>query len=505
MNCNRYIVVVIMGVIALSGCNSFLNQKPQDFVSSSTFYKNKNQIDEALNGAYNGFQTLYGTGTAFWAMAEERSDNTTFEYNVADRGALQREEIDYFMVTTDNNYIRDVWSSIYNTVEQCNTILDQVSNVKMASSDKNQIIGQAEFIRALCYFNLVRLWGNVPLITKAITSPDQTSTIKQATPSQVYAQIIKDAKDAASKLPATWSSDQVGRVTQGAAYTLLGDVYMTMGQPGNDGNYNNAISYFNKVIQSGDYSLMPDYAQLWDPANKNNSESIFEIQFNAGIQGEWSDYIDSFIPIGSGTTTAGYPVYEGTSGRNIPTRDMINSYEKGDMRKNASIAWYVNPDNTKYAEAQHDSIPWCNKYSAKPAIQNEQNVDFYVYRYAQVLLWQAEALNEVGKTSQAYPYINKVRERAGLNDLAAGLSQTQFRTAVYHEERVESVFEDHRWFQLLRTGKAISVMAKNGSEQKTYQTWLPAGSYDVTKDKLLYPIPIHDVQLNKNLTQNPGW
>ncbi len=505
MNCNRYIVVVIMGVIALSGCNSFLNQKPQDFVSSSTFYKNSNQIDEALNGAYNGFQTLYGTGTAFWAMAEERSDNTTFEYNVADRGSLQREQIDYFMVTTDNNYIRDVWSSIYNTVEQCNTILDQVNNVKMASSDKNQVIGQAEFIRALCYFNLVRLWGNVPLITKAITSPDQTSTIKQATPSQVYDQIIKDAKDAASKLPAAWPSDQVGRVTQGAANTLLGDVYMTMGQPGNTSNYNNAVSYFNKVIQSGTYSLMPDYAQLWDPANKNNSESIFEIQFNASIQGEWSSYIYTFAPLFSGATTIGSFSPNSGGGRNIPTRDMINSYEKGDMRKKASIDWYVNSNNTQYYEAQHDSVPYVNKYSAKPSQAGEQNVDFYVYRYAQVLLWQAEALNEVGKTSQAYPYINKVRERAGLNDLTPGMSQSQFRTAVYHEERVESAFEDHRWFQLKRTGMAISVMTKNGSEQKTYQTWLPTGSYDLTKDKLLFPIPIHDIQLNKNLTQNPGW
>jgi len=514
MKMKIFLSSLIIGIV-LTGCSDFLNQNPESFTSSSTFYKNKSQIDEALNGAYSGLQTLYGASlggnapsSAFWAMTEERSDNTTFEYNNANRGFLQREDIDYFLVTPDNNFTQGVWQDIYSGIEQCNTILDRIDNVDLSSADHDQIVGQTEFIRALYYFNLVRLWGNVPLLTKAITSPDQTDKIEQAKPSAVYQQIISDAKDAASKLPATWSASNAGRVTKGAAHTLLGEVYMTMDQPGNTDNYNKAIAEFKKVIQSGTYSLMSNYSALWDPQNKNNSESVFEIQYSSSTQASYSSYIYEFAPLFSGYTTIGSFSPSSGDGRNIPTRNMLGTYENGDQRKDASIAWFVDPDvntNPPYYEVQHDSLAYVQKYAAKPSEQFKQNVDFYVYRYAQVLLWYAEALNEVGKTSQAYSYVNKVRKRAGLNGLTTGMSQSQFRTAVYHEERVESAFEDHRWFQLIRTGRAVNVMNANGTEQKTYQTWLSPASYDVQKYKLLYPLPIHDTQLNANLKQNPGW
>src|SRR5699024_2066784 len=159
----------------------------------------------------------------------------------------------------------------------------------------------------------------------------------------------------------------------------------------------------------------------------------------------------------------------GGDSRNIPTRDMINTYEQGDKRKDASITWYTNENQVKFDEAQGDSIAWVKKFAAKPDKPDKQNINFYVYRYAQVLLWHAEALNEEGRTGEAYQYINRIRQRAGLNDLQPGLSQSQFRKAVYHEERVENAFEDHRWFQLLRTDRAVPVMTENGKQQKGYQ------------------------------------
>src|SRR5699024_628336 len=425
---------------------------------------------------YNGLQSLYGTDTAFWAMTEMRSDNTTFSYRVADRGALQREQIDHFSVTADNIYIRGVWQSIFNTLQQVNTVLEK-SDLVDSDEVREEIVGQAKFIRALLNFNLVRLWGEAPLVLNAIKSEQDARTIKQTSVSEIYDKIIEDANDAASKLPASWGG-QAGRVTKGAANTLLGEVYLTQKQ------YGVAAEQFKKVIDSGEYSLFPDYGGLYDPSNKNNEESVFEIQFNASVEGEQSAYIYTFAPVQSGSETIGSFSPSGGDGRNIPTRDMIDTYEQGDKRKDASITWYTNENQVKFDEAQGDSIAWVKKFAAKPEKQNRQNINFYVYRYAQVLLWYAEALNEEGKTGEAYQYINKVRNRAGLSNIQSGLSQSQFRKEIYHEERVENAFENHRWFQLVRTDRAIQVMTENGNQQNKYQKWLPSSSYNIQEYKL---------------------
>lgn len=485
---------------AAAGCNKFLQRQENltDFVSSTTFYKTPTQIDEAVAGVYSSLRSLYSAGGNFWGMLEMSADNTTFEYNNQDRGSLELENMDYFMVTTDNNYLLSNWTSLYNIISQCNGVLDNIDNASYTDQTaKAESIGQAEFVRALAYFDLVRLWGSVPLVVHQVTTPSKAYT-PQASVDSIYAQITTDATDAAAKLPASWPSASVGRATRGAAYTLLGEVYLTLK------NYPAAVKALQSVTG---YSLQPDYASLYNPANKNSSESIFEIQFNAAIQGQASNYLYYFAPLYSGFATIGSFDPNSGSGRNLPTRDLMASYEKGDKRENASITWFVDPLNVTngYVEAQHDSVPYINKYSTKPAVSNEQDNDFYIYRYADVLLWLSEATNEVdGPTSTAYGYINQVRNRAGLPNLATGLSQGAFRQAVYHEERVEEAFEDHRWFQLVRTGQALSVMTRNGAEQKAYQTWLPANSYSIQQYMLLWPIPINEVTLNK-LTQNPGW
>lgn len=491
----------ILTVLA-SGCNKFLKRQESliDFTSSSIFYKTPEQINEAVSGMFASLRGTYSAGGNFWAVTEMVSDNTTFEYNPVDRGSLQLENLDYFMETPDNTDLLPIWSNIYKTISQCNGILDNIDNASYSngSADKDYAIGQAEFVRALDYFNLVRLWGSVPLILHQVTSPGKAYT-KQSSVDSIYAQIISDASDAAAKLPASWSSSDVGRATSGAANTLLGEVYMTLKK------FPDAINTFKKVQG---YSLFPSYAGLFDPGNKNNQESIFEIQYNAAIQGQASSYLYTFAPLFSGFKVISSTFDRSSGGGwNIPTRDMISAYEHGDQRETASIAWFVDSLNITngYVEAQHDSVPYINKYATPPAISGEQNNDFYIYRYADVLLWTAEATNEVdGPTAAAYDDINQVRNRAGLPNLTPGLSQDAFRTAVWHEERVEEAFEDHRWFQLLRTGQVLSVMAQNGIEQKSYQTWLPSTAYNMQSYMLLFPIPFNEVQLN-NLTQNSGW
>ncbi|MDR0791743.1 MAG: RagB/SusD family nutrient uptake outer membrane protein [Chitinophagaceae bacterium] len=496
MNTKKYIIYA--SLILIGSCSKFLEQKPKDFVSSSNFYTNVTQLQEALTGAYSRLQNLYNPGGWLYGVTEMVSDNTTFEYNNEDRGTLQFENIDYFQVTTDNNYLSSLWTTLYNAIAQCNGVLDHIDDIQFTDqTQKSQIAGQAKFLRGLYYFHLVRVWGSVPLTLTQVSNPSQAYTGKSSVDS-IYQQIISDVSDAASSLPASWGSSDVGRVTSGAAYTLLGELYLTQK------NYAQAISSFKNVTG---YSLLPNYADLYNPANKNNVESIMEVQFSAAIQGQASNFLYDWAPLYSGFATIGSFDPNSGAGRNIPTRDMIAAYEPNDKRKDASIAWFVDQLNiTKgYVEAQHDSVPYINKYATKPTQSGRQDNDFYIYRYSEVLLWWAEAINESsGPTAEAYGYVNSVRARAGLPNMASGLNQSDFRNALFKEERVEEAFENHRWYQLLRTGTAIDIMTQNGIEQRAYQTWLPPNSYNIQAYELLFPIPLNEVLLN-NIAQNPGW
>lgn len=495
---STYLIGVVLITMVAAGCNKFLDQQPKDFASSTTFFKNVTQVKEVLNGAYGGLQDLYRDGGNLWAMTEMRSDNTTFEYNNEDRGTLQLENMDYFQITTDNNYLETIWTSIYNIIAQCNSVIAHIDDVTYESDDQRAgLYGQALFLRSFAYFHLVRLWGSVPLVLDPVDDPSKAYNAKASVDS-VYQQIIADATQATKDLPPSWSSSDLGRATQGAAYTLLGEVYLTRKK------YQLAVDAFNKV---SNYTLLPSYASLYQPANKNNVESIFEIQFSNAIEGEASSYLYTFAPLYSGFKTIGSFDPNSGAGRNIPTRDMLGAYESGDKRKAASIAWFVDQLNIDkgYVEAQHDSVPYINKYATKPTLAGKQDNDFYVYRYAQVLLWKSEAINELsGPTPAAYDNVNLVRTRAGLADLPSGLDQTAFRKAVYHEQRIEDAFENHRWYQLLRTGEAKRIMTANGTAQKAYQKWLPATSYDIQDYKLLFPIPLNEILLNK-IQQNEGW
>lgn len=493
------LIYLVCGLLLIStGCNKFLDQTPKDFASSTTFYTTVTQVKEVLNGAYSGLQNIYNGAGNLWALTEMRSDNTTFEYNNEDRGTLQLENLDYFQVTTDNNYLRTIWTSIYNSIAQCNGVIEHIDNVTYENDEERDgILNQALFLRGLYYFHLVRLWGSVPLVLKQVSDPSKAYNSKAGIDS-IYAQIITDVKKAADKLPATWSDDDQGRATKGSAYALLGEVYLTRK------NYQLAIDAFNQVKG---YDLMPDYGSLYKPSNKNNAESVFEVQYSNAIEGEQRDYLYTFAPLYSGFKTIGSFDPNSGAGRNIPTRNMLDAYEHGDKRKAASIAWFVDPLNTEkgYAEASNDSVPFINKYATKPIQTGKQDNDCYIYRYAQVLLWSAEAMNELsGPSGDAYQKVNKVRTRAGLDNLTPGLNKEDFRTAIYHEQRIEGAFENHRWYQLVRTGQAKKVMTANGKEQKKYQSWLPGSSYDIEDYKLILPIPLYEVNLNE-IEQNEGW
>ena len=478
----------------LSSCHDVLDVQPKTFSSGANYYQTESQIKSAVNGVYGQLQLLY-TGD-FWAMTEMRSDNTTYQFNEGDRGSQQREEIDEFLITSDNNYIETIWSQLYSGIQQANVILHRIEQVKFSDPvTKIRLIGETKFLRAFYYFHLVRLFGPVPLLVEEVEDPDEAFTGKRASIEEVYAQIIQDTKDAVNSLPVRYEPSEAGRATKGAALTLLGDIYLTRQQ------YPEAVAALQQVTLLH-YALVQDYAEVFDPDHKNNIESVFEIQYNAAVEGESSNFFFTFGPIDASEALTGYKGLLG--GNNIPTFDMIDAYEAGDLRRKASIGYYANPVNTQYQEAVGDTIPYIKKYYHPPfELEGQTNENWPVYRYAGGVLMLDEALNETGQTSAAYHYLNEVRNRAGLPPVA-GLSQEAFRDAVYHEERVELAFENQRWYDLLRTGRAVTVMNRHGVAIKQRIPRLSVAAYEVPPYKLLYPIPEREIRLN-GFEQNPGW
>ncbi|MEK6477411.1 RagB/SusD family nutrient uptake outer membrane protein [Catalinimonas sp. 4WD22] len=487
--------------LLITACTDMLEVSPVSSVSGNTYYKTEQQILGAVNGAYGHLQTFYNTAdkTNFWAMTEMRSDNTTYQFNEADRGEQQTEELDEFLITTDNYDVQRNWDVMYQGIQQSNIILNRINDISFEDPLlKAQYSAEARFMRALYYFHLVRLYGKVPLITREVNVPDEAFTQARASVEEVYALIINDLENAIYSLPDAYDVENRGRATRGAALTMLGEVYLTLG------NYELAITTLDQVTQL-QYDLLADYADIFDPANKNHQESIFEIQFNAELEGEASKYAYRFVPFNSAADIIGFTdLGKGHAGYNIPTRDILMAYEAGDQRKEASIAFYVSEDNHRYDVAIGDSIPYIKKFVHPFEERGRTDENWPVYRYAHVLLMLAEAYLEVGNSSAALGYLNPVRIRAGLGPLDEVMNTEELREAIYHEQRVELAFENHRWFNLLRTGRAIAVMNAHGKNQKALQSRLSDAAYNVHEYMLLYPIPQREVRLN-NFEQNPGW
>lgn len=491
----KYIFIPLVAGLLVSGCKkSFLDLNPETIINGNAFYKTETELKQAVNGAYSILQPL--SNESYWIFGEMRSDDSWFQYNNEDRGREQWEFVDEFLVPATAECISNFWKNSYIGISRCNDVLDNIANVKQMTDDaRNQYTGEAEFLRAFHYFNLVRQFGGVPLRLTAVQSPDGAQSKGRATVDEVYTAIVNDLKDAAEKLPASYTGTNVGRATKGAASALLGKVYLTQK------NYEAALTELRKVQG---YSLLPSYADNFDPNKKNGPESIFEIQYLGSQTGLFSTFMYTFAPYTSGSYVTGdvkTSIHGSGSGWNIPTPDMIRSYEANDKRKAVSMG-----DGFKDADSNFVAIPYVKKFNHGFTDVGRTNDNFPVLRYADVLLMIAECLNEAAYTAdgEAFDALNQVRVRAGLIPVTAAniTSQDAFREAVFKERRVELAFENHRWYDLVRSDKAVAVMTAHGAEQKTLSTKIPANAYQLNTNKLLLPLPQTDVNLD-NLTQNP--
>jgi hypothetical protein len=494
-------LLIIVSIIAFLGCeDEFLNVTPEHFLTEGNFYQTEADFNQAVLGVYGSLQN-YALEAHF--LEEGRSDNTMYD-NLLNQGLLggsnQFSFLDQFLLTSDANPINNAWNTIYSAIKDCNVTLFNLENATDIDSDF-AIRSEAElrFFRAFYHFVAVRYWGDVPLRLEPVNSAEAAFAIERNPVEDVYAAIIQDAEFAISNLPLSYPANDVGRITQGTARMLLAKVYLTRG------NFGNAETLLNSIINSGQYSLLDNYADIFDPANKNHAESIYQVQFKEGPEGESSNFIYQFGPVGSRGVVFLGP--ESGPGRNIPTNDMVAAYEENDLRKDISIAFFDRNPSPLY---------YVNKYN------NDSDPDFPrgpdnwpLYRYADALLMLAEAINEQGyQAGRPFDLLNMIRSRAGLPALTPTdlPNQEAFRNAIAQERRVELAFENHRWFDLVRTGKAIEVMNAFGIEEVANPTLIPpdfapytAQSFNVTSEKLVYPIPVRELELNPNMAQNPGY
>ena len=492
--------LAVTGLILASSCSKqYLDKSDPTKVGTELFYKDAKQVEQAVNGVYG---TLQGLTNNAWLLFEQITDNTTIDLNPADRGgAGSTETFEFFNVNSGNGYIQDYYSGAYNSIYNINIALQKMQGGELSEEDRLLNEGQLKFIRAYVYFELVQAFGEVIVITEPLADPQLSYDYARKPVDTAYALIIQDLNDAVAGLPESYPAEGIGRATKGAALTLLGKVHLTRKE------YPEAQEALSQVLSLG-YSLVPNYADIFDPEKKNGPESIFDVQYQGGNdQGEWSGFVYWMAPRISEGFVTGWP-QSSPAGFNIPTNDIINTYEPDDKRKEASIGLDFNSPVTG------ELIPYTKKYAHPHTIYNRTDDNWPVLRYSDALLMLAEAINEQsGPNGDAYTYINDVRDRAGLPPVA-GLDQSKFRDTLMHERRIELAFENWRWFDLKRTkttAELAAFMNAYGAKEKANPTvqrqGVPFSTLDYVFDEFeaLLPIPNREILTNSSLVQNPGY
>ncbi len=469
-------ILIAFFSLSVISCNDFINIDSPTVVRQDLYFKSTADFTAAVNGAYSGLRGYYA---GFYEAAEIPSDNAQ-----ATGYTLTSAPMDQLNWLPSTGAIQSRWSLSYSVIARCNTILSRIENFEMDNALKTQYQGEVRFIRALMYFNLVQFFGNVPLVVNEIVSEGEAYEYTRTPVAEIYSQIERDLISAAENLPEQHTSTNTGRVTKGAALSLLGKVYTTNRQ------FDKAVDALQRVVNPGVYRLLANYESVFSVDNKNNEEIVFAVQYLGGTgRGEGSNFSISFAPFGSGTsvTSGGTP-----ASANAGTLDLYNAFEEGDLRKSVAIALW--PEGGLF---------YTRKFLDKPAASNEGKNDWPVIRYPDVLLLLAEAYNETGQPDKSLLLLGEVRTRAGLSPIST-TDQGELRDAIQRERRVELCFEGHRWFDLLRTGTMLSTMRAYKEKYHESGGYLVV-NYEVTDNKVLFPVPFREMSLNPELGQNQGY
>ncbi|OOG75360.1 RagB/SusD family nutrient uptake outer membrane protein [Algoriphagus sp. A40] len=456
----KYIIGLVAASLFLTSCEDFLTVVPETSLSSATFFKTQKDFEQAVNATYAPLRTIVNDRA--WLLGEMHSDNTYYARNPLFGAVDPQEDLADFSIlvssgTAPNVHLLNQWRQDYLIIARANQVLALIDGVEFDEAVKGNLKGQAMFLRAYAYFELARHWGSVPLHLTPVTVRAEAAL--ELTPEAgIYAQIESDLVAAIPMLKDKATQDP-GRVTSGAARTLLANVYI------NQKKWAEAEQILTPVVTGGQYILMPSYDMAFseNATNKNNTESVFEVQFLEGAAGLQGTFMYQFMPRPISATElqpimgTNNPQNIDGEGNNIPTPDIIAAYEAGDVRKDFSIGNVFLAGSAR----SNKNYPYIKKFQSNHSQHNNHGMNWPVYRYAEVLLFMAEALNEQGKSTEAAGYLNLVRLRAKLGPTTAS-GQANLREAIFKERRVELAFENKRWFDIQRTDRIQEIIVPYG-------------------------------------------
>ena len=478
----KNILITIFVLPILSGCSKLLDKQPvtQLVTKTDSTSITANDAENLMLGVYDS-ETGYAYGLEFNVLDRITNGDVWSDNCYAGGDNPDNISIDLFTYSALNGNIARDWNDAFGIIGNINIAISQISLCKdpaLTATRKNQMLGEASFMRAFTYFDLVRLYGRVPIMLKPVDQKSSETLINstlvpQSSVDSVYDAIRNDLWFARANVENDNVPPNKMIVTKGAVNSILAKVYATMPTP----NWDSVAYYCDQVIPN--YSLVTDFNFLWDNNHKNNSESIWEFNYVGwNVVGNWipSQFIGD-----------GWKKFE------TPSNDLINAFNGDPIRFNASIT-YVNYGWDDAYWKNKNSYPIVSKYNDP----NNGTNDFYQVRLADILLLRAEAYNAKGNLTGAAALVNQVRSRVGLSATPAA-NQTDMALAIEKERRLELAFEGQRWFDLVRTGRAIAVMnaQKDGNGNPL--------NYNAQSYQLIYPIPQTQLDLNPLLKQNPNY
>ncbi len=521
---NKFLIVLLLVtlLLPLNGCDEDkLEISNPNTVSQLDFFNNEADFRVAVNGMFHPITAVFFWGRVVHTGPLLRSDafNVVPFANNTTMSTLQG-------VPGVSRWATDMFPQLYQTIFRANTILEEANEENLpAGSARDEILGQAYFMRAFANWYLAAFWGNVPLV---LNTPETREDFfpEQATQAEVFNAVIADLTQAVDLLPTTWPDTDLGRPTSGAAYAFRGKTHLYMK------NFSEAAADFQTVVNSGVYDLLPAdlYNDNFTIANENNIESVFELQFSPQDNFVWG----SDAPL-TGTQSNFYidyspPTVSLDRGHYINPHILQVFEDNGDeVRRNATIAFDY-PGATGYGGRpfSEDFAPdieaaqvvgvdplFTRKYAMLFAGNREElpgfgqtvGVNWRLIRYSDVLLMLAEAQNELGNTTDAIPLINQVRQRAQIADLPNNLSEEEVFDAIVDERIMELTGEGHRFLDLVRWGLVEDVMGQGSTIAGGRHPKSLAGEsafFTPGRDELLW-IPVPELTANPNLEQNPGY
>lgn len=489
-------IIIFLSLFLLSACSD-MNIVPESNLTPENFFKSIEDANAAVYGVYSGFMDndIYNQ---FWEVLQSQGTDDCEWSGGRTTTNLDKNALDKFEYDGNTNLIYSVWIRHYEIINKANFAIENILNMnrdQISESDQKRLVGEAKFLRALAYFNLVRLYGGVPLVLTQTTNLEGLEVARN-TLDECYGQIIDDLLEAKSVLPliSDLPEGYLGRATKGSASALLAKVYLTCE------DYDNVVKETSEVMQMG-YQLWDDYSDNFDVEKENGKESIFEIQYKRntpGVQG--SNYNGYYRP--PFVELNGWVGY----GDNPVTKNHYDCYEIGDLRKDVNVRLYTMEEYPNMSP-NYEFPCYVNKFQdpSPEAVRSQGGENNYpILRYSDIYLMRAEALNAINQSDkEAYELVNIVRRRAfGLDmltpsdiDINPGLSREDFINLILSERRKEFAFEGQRRFDLLRTNKLKEAMLLQNPE---------IGAVIGDKHNL-FPIPVNELDANKLLTQNPGW